>query len=126
MDIGRAGNSSIEKTTCSECNSFGGNCRGGIMLLLNDVQQMFHEWNHESLSDVFESCVLRLRPCIRKRSRETLRKTSKDLWNPCDSEDLEHKWNEVSLKLGKDGLNHHQDCRLSIDKLRDWPSLIYC
>ena len=63
---------------------------------------------------------------IRKRSRETLRKTSKDLWNPCDSEDIEHKWNEASFKLGKDGLNHHQDCRLSIDKLRDWPSLIYC
>ena len=74
----------------------------------------------------FECCVSRLRPCIRKRSRETLRKTSKDLWNPCDSEDLEHKRNEVSLKLGKDGLNHHQDCRLSIDKLRDWPFLIYC
>jgi hypothetical protein len=52
MDIGRAGNSSIEKTTCSECNGFGGTCRGGIVLLLNDVQRMFHEWNHESLSDV--------------------------------------------------------------------------
>ena len=67
----------------------------------------------------FECCVLRLRPCIRKRSRETLRKTSKDLWNPCDSEDIEHKRNEVSFKLGKDGLNHHHDCRLFIDKLRN-------
>ena len=54
------------------------------------------------------------------------KKTSKEVLDHCASEDLEHKWNEVSLKLGKDGLNHHQDCRLSIDKLRDWPSLIYC
>ena len=53
MDIGRAENSSVEKTTCSECNGFGGTCRGGIVLLLNDVQRMFHEWNHESLNDVF-------------------------------------------------------------------------
>ena len=53
MDIGRTENSSIEKTTCSECNGFGGTCRGGIVLLLNDVQRMFHEWNHESLNDVF-------------------------------------------------------------------------
>jgi hypothetical protein len=53
MDIGRAGNSSLKKTTCSECNGFGGTCRGGIVLLLNDVQRRFHEGNHESLSDVF-------------------------------------------------------------------------
>ncbi|KAK2401943.1 hypothetical protein P8452_08570 [Trifolium repens] len=119
MDIGRVENSSIEKTTCSECNGFGGTCRGGIVLLLNDVQRMFHEWNHESLNDVFECCVLRLRPCIRKRSREPLRKTSKDLWNPCDSEDIEHKRNEASFKLGKDRLNHHHDCRLFTDKLRN-------
>jgi hypothetical protein len=52
MDIGRAENSPIEKTTCSECNGFGGTCRGGRVLLLNDVQRRFHEWNHESLSDV--------------------------------------------------------------------------
>jgi hypothetical protein len=43
----------VEKTTCLKRNGFGGNCRGGIMLLLNDVQRMFHEWNHESLNDVF-------------------------------------------------------------------------
>jgi hypothetical protein len=53
MDIGKVENSSIEKTTCSEYNGFGGTCRGGIVLLLNDVQQRFHEGNHESLSDVF-------------------------------------------------------------------------
>ena len=36
MDIGKVGNSSIEKTTCLEWNGFRGNCRGGIVLLLND------------------------------------------------------------------------------------------
>ena len=56
---------------------------------------------------------------IRKRSRETLRKTSKALLDHCASEDLEHKWNEASFKLGKDGLNHHHDCRIFIDKLRN-------
>ena len=62
MDIGRAENSSVEKTTCSECNGFGGTCRGGTVLLLNDVQRMFHEWNHESLckctssSSCFNNC----------------------------------------------------------------------
>ena len=73
-----------------------------------------------------ERRVLRLESCIRKRSRETCGKTSKEVLDHCASEDLEHKWNEVSLKLGKEGLTHHHDCRLSIDKLRDWPSLIYC
>ncbi|KAK2369687.1 hypothetical protein QL285_082803 [Trifolium repens] len=52
MDIGRAENSSMEKTTCSECNGFVGTCRGGIVLLLNDVQRMLQEWKHESLCDV--------------------------------------------------------------------------
>ena len=66
-----------------------------------------------------ERRVLRLESCIRKRSREACGKTSKDLWNPCDSEDIEHKRNEASFKLGKDGLNHHHDCRLFIDKLRN-------
>ena len=56
---------------------------------------------------------------IRKRSRETCGKTLKEVLDHCASEDLEHKWNEVSLKLGKDGLNHHHDCRLFIDKLRN-------
>lgn len=44
---------SIEKTTFSECNSFGGNCRGGTVLLLDVTPQMLHEWKHENLSDVF-------------------------------------------------------------------------
>ena len=50
---------------------------------------------------------------------ENIKKTSKELLDPCASEDLEHKWKGALLKLVKDGLSHHHDCRLSIDKLRN-------
>ena len=72
-------------------NSFGGTCLGGTVLLLNGVQQMFHECNHEGWCDVFWALCLTISTCIRKRSRETLGKTSRELLDPCALEDLEHK-----------------------------------
>ena len=52
MDIGRAKNSSIEKTTCSECNGWGGTCRSGTVLLVDDTPRVLQERKHDGLSYV--------------------------------------------------------------------------
>ena len=100
-------------------------CHGGVCVWNVDIKRV-NNWLMAKLSEsmrVQVTCFGQIGLIdeieIRKRSRETCGKTLKKLLDHCASDDLKHNWKGPLLKLGKNGLRHHQDCRRSVNKLRN-------